>query len=187
MAIRIIGGSHRGRRLQVIDNPGLRPTTDRMRETMFNILGSRVELEGARVLDLFAGSGALGIEALSRGAASVIFLEKSGAAARQIAGNLADLDLAERGRVIRGDLFSRLRSLDRFDLVLADPPYRTDLTGRLLEVVPEHLEPGGYFFLERPHPSVDYRADNLDEVLDRTVGATRLTLYQRSDESGGDR
>lgn len=180
MSIRIIAGEFRGRRLEVADLPGLRPTTDRMRETIFNILSSRVDLEGMRVLDLYAGSGALGIEALSRGAESAIFIEKSGPAVQQIVRNLEVLGLQEKCRVIRGDVFERLSGLDDFDLILADPPYRTDLAGRLLQMIPEHLVDGGHFLLERPHPSIDHPAEILDEVLDRRIGSTRLTLYQRS-------
>ncbi len=186
MSIRIIAGEFRGRRLSVADLPGLRPTTDRMRETMFNILSSRLDLEGMRVLDLYAGSGALGIEALSRGAESVVFVEKSGPAVQQITRNLQDLGLREKCQVSRGDVFALLDRLGSFDLILADPPYRTDVAGRLLAMIPEHLLEEGAFLFERPNPSIDHPSEGLDELLDRRIGSTRLTLYQRSADSEGE-
>ncbi len=157
-----------------------------MRETMFNILSSRLDLEGMRVLDLYAGSGALGIEALSRGAESVVFVEKSGPAVQQITRNLQDLGLREKCQVSRGDVFALLDRLGSFDLILADPPYRTDVAGRLLAMIPEHLLEEGVFLFERPNPSIDHPSEGLDELLDRRIGSTRLTLYQRSADSEGE-
>ncbi|WP_457669886.1 16S rRNA (guanine(966)-N(2))-methyltransferase RsmD [Thiolapillus sp.] len=122
-SIRIIGGAFRGRRLRFPDAPGLRPTADRLRETLFNWLQG--EIEGASCLDLFAGSGALGLEALSRGAETVRFVDQSRAAARQLEKNLRLLGLQERAEITAIDALKLLRrEADRqFDVVFLDPPF----------------------------------------------------------------
>jgi len=121
--VRVIAGSSRGRRLQAPPGTATRPTSDRVREAIFDVLGSLVDLEAMSVADLFAGSGAMGIEALSRGAASTVFVESSSPAVEVIRGNLAVLGMEDRARVLREDV---RRVLDRphdFDLALCDPPY----------------------------------------------------------------
>ncbi|WNK20740.1 16S rRNA (guanine(966)-N(2))-methyltransferase RsmD [Halomonas piscis] len=121
--LRVIGGEFRRRQLPVPDRPGLRPTPDRVRETLFNWLGQR--LDGERVLDAFAGTGALGIEALSRGAAQVTFIEQDSRAATQLERNLATLK-ADGGRVLSTDARAFLEAGNAgepFDLVLLDPPF----------------------------------------------------------------
>lgn len=127
--LRIIGGRWRGRRLVFPADPALRPTPDRVRETLFNWL--REVTPGARCLDLFAGSGALGLEALSREAASVVFVEQSRPAAAAIGGHLETLG-AENGRVYCGDAFTYLRGAPQaYDIVFLDPPFGS---GRLVEL-----------------------------------------------------
>lgn len=132
--VRIVGGRWRGTKLAVPDRPGLRPTSDRVRETLFNWLGQ--DLSGLRCLDLFAGSGALGFEAASRGAARVVLVEQApavAAALRENAKNLAD----DRVEVVRADALQfAAATRDRFDVILLDPPYRQ---GWLERIVP-HLE-----------------------------------------------
>lgn len=122
---RIIAGLAGGRRLKV-PRSGVRPTGDRAREALFNSLGSLSELRGAAVLDLYAGSGALGLEALSRGAASVVFVESSPGVLPVLQANLAHVGVPG-GRVVAGSVHSFVHGppLARFDLVLADPPYAT--------------------------------------------------------------
>jgi len=122
--MRIIGGSHGGRRLVAVDGTRVRPTSDRVREAVFNALFSMGLPDGAHVVDAFAGTGALGIEALSRGAASVTFIDNDGASCAVIERNLADLDLADRATVVRGDAVRGIAmQVHDVDLVLADPPY----------------------------------------------------------------
>ena len=125
--IRIIGGRHRGRKLLFPDAPGLRPTPDRVRETLFNWL--MPHLPGARVLDLFAGSGALGLEALSRGADHVTFVDENPAVIRSLQANLRLLGEAARATVVRTDAqaFLRGRPDAPFDIVFLDPPYAASL------------------------------------------------------------
>lgn len=119
----------------------MRPTADRVREAVFNALGSLGAVEGARVLDLFAGSGALGIEALSRGAAHAVFVERDPAARRAIEANLAATGLVGRARVVASSAEAFLRRTEeRFDLALLDPPYAFDGWTELLEALVPVLE-----------------------------------------------
>jgi len=118
----VVAGECRGRRLVSPPGSGTRPTSDRVRESMFNALGSLGAVHGATVVDLFAGSGALGIEALSRGADSAVFVESDRDACAVIAANLAACGLSGRARVVRADA-TTWRQAGRVDLVLADPPY----------------------------------------------------------------
>jgi 16S rRNA (guanine966-N2)-methyltransferase len=171
-AIRIISGTLKGRRLRTPDWPGLRPTSDRLRETLFNVLGQR--LDGWRVLDAFAGTGAVGIEALSRGAAEVTFVEHDARAAALIAENLAHCGVTERYAIIRVDFAGAAARLmgARFDLVFLDPPYGAAALASALEqaepiasegttVVIEHArrdtppERSGRLHLTRALPSGD--------------------------------
>jgi len=135
---RIIGGEWRGRRLPVPQESGVRPTPDRVRETLFNWLAPVIS--GARCLDLYAGSGALGLEALSRGAGRVVFVDHAPAALRQVAANLATLK-SERGETACMDALRYLeRPATTFDVVFLDPPYGLGL----LQPVAERLFAGGW-------------------------------------------
>ena len=134
LRLRVIGGTHRSRLLQFVDAPGLRPTPDRVRETLFNWLAPIVT--GARCLDAFAGSGALGIEALSRGAAHVDFVEANPAAAEAIAANLAALR-CDNATLLRSDVTARLHTTptQRYDIVFCDPPFHTALLQQTLQAL----------------------------------------------------
>jgi len=146
--LRIIGGQWRGRKLRFADGEGLRPTTDRVRETVFNWLQPLIA--GARCLDLFAGSGALGLEALSRGAAEVLFIERNPRAVRALQENLALLQ-AGNGRVQQGDALAYLRGpATLFDVVFLDPPFRQNLLDPALALLAEGgwLAPGARIYIE---------------------------------------
>ena len=119
--MRVITGSARGRRLRELEGLGTRPTTDRVKESMFNIL--QFDIEGSRVLDLFAGTGQLGIEALSRGAAAAVFVEQRRDAAALVRDNLRLTGLADRARVVNGEALSYLASAgEQFDIIFLDRP-----------------------------------------------------------------
>jgi 16S rRNA (guanine966-N2)-methyltransferase len=149
--LRIIGGEWRGRRIRFPETPGgIRPTPDRVRETLFNWLQNRVA--GARALDLFAGSGALGLEALSRGAREVVFVDSDRAATRAIGEALVVLE-CERGRVLAMDARQYLRGPpEPFDLVFLDPPYASGDLEALCRVLVEGgwLRPDARVYLEQP-------------------------------------
>src|SRR5450631_4475801 len=138
-SVRIIGGGWRGRRVSFADIPGLRPTPDRVRETLFNWL--QQVIAGARCLDLFAGSGALGLEALSRGAKELVFVEQAVAAARALQEQLIRFGGAGKGQVVEMGAARYLRSAPQpFDIVFLDPPFGQDA---LAEYVPL-LNAGGW-------------------------------------------
>jgi 16S rRNA (guanine966-N2)-methyltransferase len=148
--IRIIGGQWRGRKVPVATAPGLRPTPDRVRETLFNWLGQTIP--GWRCLDLFAGSGALGLEALSRGAGEVVFVEKNPATAKQLKAVLSHLG-SEQGRVQVADAARYLAGpVGPFNLVFLDPPFADGgVEPWLLRLVP-HLAPGARVYCESSTP-----------------------------------
>jgi 16S rRNA (guanine(966)-N(2))-methyltransferase RsmD len=177
--MRVIAGRYKGRRLETPTWEGLRPTSDKLRETLFNILASRVV--GARVLDGFAGTGAVGIEALSRGAAHVTFVERDRRAASLVASNLRRCGIAEGYAIMRRSfdapgLFGRS---DRFDLILLDPPYgQGDLAGRLARAA-AWLAPEGVLVLEqaRRHPA-PHAAGDLMRRREVGSGDSALTFYE---------
>ena len=141
--MRVVAGTARGLRLVAPPGSGTRPTSDRVREAMFNSLHSRAALEGAHVLDLYAGTGALGIEALSRGAASAVFVENRRAALTALRANLQTTKLAAHAEVLAIDVGAALDVLARdrrtFDLTLIDPPYSFNRWTALLQRVPAAL------------------------------------------------
>ena len=148
--VRIIGGRYRRRLLDFPDADGLRPTPDRVRETLFNWLGQ--DLPGWRCLDLFAGSGALGFEAASRGAGRVTLVEREREAAAALERNRALLG-AEAVRVVRADALAWLAAnREPYDLVFLDPPFASGLAGQLLPMLVAHLAPGGQVYVEQGAP-----------------------------------
>jgi len=169
--MRIIGGRFRGRTIAAPAR-GARPTTDRTREAIFNLLHARFEIDDARVLDLFAGSGALGLEALSRGAGHATFVDDSGAAITTIRKNAAELGLTDRSTIIRSDAFRYLRASPGgpYDLVFADAPYA--LPG--LETIPD---------LVRDFVTIDallVLEHDRDLVFDHHPGHLTTRLYGRT-------
>ena len=131
--MRVITGSARGMRLREPSNYDIRPTTGKVKEAMFSIV--QFSVPGARVLDLFAGTGQLGIEALSRGAAEAVFVDSSPEALRLVTENLRHTGLEDRARVRRGDSIAYLKSGEKFDLMFLDPPYSTDLLEKAIKFV----------------------------------------------------
>ena len=160
--LRIIGGEWRSRKLRFADVAGLRPTPDRVRETLFNWLQTQVP--GARCLDLFAGSGALGLEALSRGAGEVVMVEKHSAAARVLRENITLLG-AQNAVLLHDDAFRYLqRETVGFDLIFLDPPFRQNLLVPVLEAIVDKglLKTGGMIYLEQEaDTTIDFARFNL--------------------------
>jgi 16S rRNA (guanine966-N2)-methyltransferase len=179
--MRIIAGALGGRTIEAPPGLGTRPTADRLRETLFSMLASRLgSFEGLRVADLFAGSGALGLEALSRGAATATFVENDGQAAATIKRNAAKLGVPDRADIVFGSALSLPRR-EPFDLIFADPPYAAGSGTRALESVLKAgwLGGGGWLTVET---SRGEQVDPGELVLDdaRDVGRARLTLLRRS-------
>ncbi len=181
--MRVIAGRFKGRRLKAPSWDGLRPTSDKLRETLFNVLAPRVE--GARVVDGFAGTGAVGIEALSRGAAHVTFVERDRRAAGLIAANL-QLCGKEQGYTIEcGEVATILRRQlphTSFDLILLDPPYDIDSSAltTTLEAAAGCLAPDGLIVLERATRRSPDVPPSLSHVRDITSGDSTLTLLRRA-------
>jgi 16S rRNA (guanine966-N2)-methyltransferase len=187
--MRVIAGSLGGRRLSAPPGRATRPTSDRVREALFSMLaaGSEQGLDGVTVLDLFAGTGALGIEALSRGAASAVFFENDRAALRALRSNLDSLGLAEPAAEVRaGDALAGLRAAraggETYDLMLVDPPYAQagELGSVLSELLPALLAPGGRVAVES-----DRRAPlelGLPVVRAKRYGDTTITIHHHVTE-----
>lgn len=167
--MRVVAGELRGRRIEAPPGNDTRPTTDKVREAVFNALGSLDLVRDARVADLWAGSGALGVEALSRGAAHCTFVERDRTALRFLKGNLEHLGLGAVSRVVAGDAAAHAKTLD-VDLVLADPPYGFD---GWLDVLRTVAAP--FVVAEAARP-LD-RLDGMDEAGWR---ATRAKRYGRT-------
>ena len=148
--IRIIGGEYRGRRIAVPERRDLRPTPDRVRETLFNWLGQR--LDGRSCLDLFAGSGVLGFEAASRGAGRVVMVENDRAVLTALKKTLAAIG-ARQVELVLGDAFEYLLGDDgRFDVVFLDPPFRQNALPALVGRLPRRLAAGARVYVEAPEP-----------------------------------
>ncbi|WP_296250411.1 16S rRNA (guanine(966)-N(2))-methyltransferase RsmD [uncultured Stenotrophomonas sp.] len=148
--VRIVGGRWRNTRLQVPELPGLRPTSDRVRETLFNWLMPK--LPGARVLDLFAGSGALGLEAVSRGAAFAQLVERDPQLVAALRGVVGRLGAGAQVEVIAGDALQWLGSAPpaRADVVFLDPPFAAGLWEQVIERLPRHLADDAWLYVEAP-------------------------------------
>jgi 16S rRNA (guanine(966)-N(2))-methyltransferase RsmD len=178
--VRIIAGSLKGRRLATPTWEGLRPTSDKLRETLFNVLGARVE--GAHVLDLFAGTGAVGLEALSRGAASVAGVESDRRAVALAGRNVAACGRAADYTIHSGDVLTVLAQLKparAFDIVFLDPPYAYTRTHDVLAAAATHLSPEGVLVLERATRVEPDVPDSLARVRDVRSGDSSLTMLVR--------
>jgi 16S rRNA (guanine966-N2)-methyltransferase len=183
-SVRIVAGARRGRRLRVPPGPAVRPTTEMVREAVFDSLGP---ITGLTVLDLFAGTGAMGLEALSRGAERCVFVECDRKVVEILRQNIHDLDYEAQSRVVVADYQAALRDLsrsrERFDLLFIDPPYRmlTEAEVTIEPFVASVLQEGGVVVLESErgsHPTL-----GAVPVFDRVYGDTRVTMVttRRSD------
>lgn len=184
--VRLIAGRWRGTRLAVPDAPGLRPTSDRVRETLFNWL--MPALPGARVLDLFAGSGALGLEAVSRGAAHATLIERDARLAQALRDTVARLPGGDAVRVLPADALAWLRQpaepAPPYDIAFVDPPFAAGLWPEVLQRLPARLAPQAWLYLESPvdlapAPDADWRLHR--ESRTREV---RYALYRRAASAG---
>ena len=181
--MRVITGTARGRRLKELEGMDTRPTTDRVKEGLFNII--QFDIEGRRVLDLFAGTGQLGIETLSRGARSAVFVESRRDAVATVKENLKITDLTDRARVVNGDAISYLASCrEKFDLIFIDPPYGAKLWESALNTIYQFdiLSNHGIIICESPVEE-ELPAMQPPYFLRRTYryGKIKLTTYCREE------
>lgn len=176
--VRIIGGEWRGTRLPVADRDGLRPTADRVRETLFNWL--QPMLPGARVLDLFAGTGALGLEALSRGAREAVLVERDPQLAEGLRQLATRLPGGERAQVVCADALAWLRTAPGgFDLAFVDPPFAGDLWAPALAALDGHLLENAWLYVESPAASTAMPAPVWRPHRDGRTRDVRYALYRR--------
>jgi len=179
--LRVITGKARGVVLKTPDGMKTRPTTDRVKEAMFSII--QFDIPGANVLDLFGGTGQLGIEALSRGAKSAVFVDAAEDACRLIRENLRRTKLDETAAVIRSDYLAYLRGCrDKFDIVLLDPPYAEVFLENALKKISEIdiLKSGGIIVAERPAgKELPWDFEGFTRSKDYKYGSTLLTLYRK--------
>lgn len=182
--MRVITGEARGRKLKTLAGDDVvRPTTDKVKEALFSIV--HFELENALVLDAFAGCGQLGIEALSRGANRVYFIDKNRTAAETVKENLQSTNLADRAVVLQADAFSFVQSTqEKFDIVLLDPPYNKGLVAKMLPLLSSCCKPGALvvcetaFMEELPETAGDF---SLLRVY--KYSKTKLTTYRKHEEN----
>ncbi len=181
--MRVISGKAKGRTLKSVPGKGTRPITDRVKEALFNILGA--EVEGARILDLFGGTGAVGIEALSRGAAHVTFVERAGKAYRVIRENLRLTGLEEGARTVRGDAFAFLRGTPQapYDIVYVAPPQYKGMWKKALELLderPQWVADHGLIIVQiDPREREDMELKHFRLEQERSYGDTVLQFWRK--------
>lgn len=178
--MRVIAGEAKGRRLKRVPGSSTRPVGERVKEALFGILRERVE--GALVLDLYAGTGSVGIEALSRGARGAVFVERGRQAVATIKDNLAHTRLSDRARVVRSDVFAFLKKedLEPFDLIYVAPPQYQGLWAKTLRAVDEAslLAPGGLVVAQmHPKEYEELELETLELTDQRKYGSTMLCFY----------
>lgn len=188
--MRIISGSARGKKLAEFSGSSIRPTADRVREALFSMLFSRCgDFTDSKVLDLFAGSGALALEALSRGAASAVLVEAAPSSLKVIRANIGACRMTDRATLVPGTLPGILKTVTGrgpFDLIFIDPPYGKGLVPPVLAEI-EHLgllSPGGSIVVEtEAREALPAASGTLNQTERRTYGSTAITFYERIDPS----
>jgi 16S rRNA (guanine966-N2)-methyltransferase len=186
--MRIVGGSFRGRRLSAPSSQRVRPTTDRTRESLFNILANRFDFEGKRVMDLFAGTGALGLEAMSRGAAFCLFVDESAEGHSLVRRNVESLNLQDATKLQRRDA-TRLGErgpLSPYDLVFLDPPYGRGLGTRAMTALldGDWLAADALIILEESTEGFPDRVPGYDLAEKRAFGDTVIGFFRIEEPSG---
>jgi 16S rRNA (guanine966-N2)-methyltransferase len=179
--MRIIAGTYRGRTLVTVPDLSVRPTTDRVKQTIFDILFNRVDWTGLEVLDLFSGSGSLGLEAISRGAASATFIEKSPKSLAAIQKNIDMLKCGDQCTVYQADVFWYLKNAHHpYGLVFADPPYKLETIGTIPNAIYDSgvLRNGTYVFMEYSRESSIDLDETKYDILRKPFGQTNVLIMQ---------
>ena len=177
--MRVISGRLRGKRLEMLKEDAVRPTTDKVKESIFNVI--QFDVMGASFLDLFAGSGQIGIEALSRGTQKVTFVDESKRAIDVVRRNLASTKLLERAEVVQNEAISFLRQTrERFDIAFLDPPYKTGILQKALDLVADVMSERGIIICE--HSAEEILPTNIKKFSvskSYKYGKIMLTVYRR--------
>ena len=181
MFMRIITGTARGKKLKTLDGERVRPTPDRVKEALFNII--QFDLQERRILDLFAGSGQLGLEALSRGAREAVFVDSSRESVNAVEENIAATGFGNKARVVNQSFDSYLsRESERFDIALLDPPYRAGLLQQALPLTAAVMNSGGTIVCEHPSDEeLPLSAGDFEKVRSYRYGKILLTVYRHKD------
>ncbi|RPI06282.1 MAG: 16S rRNA (guanine(966)-N(2))-methyltransferase RsmD [Ignavibacteriae bacterium] len=179
--MRIIAGEFRGRSIESVRDLSVRPTTDRAKQTIFDILTNRIEFDGLEVLDLFAGSGSLGLESISRGVKNVTFIDKARKSLDVLEKNVAALGCEPQCSVYQADVFWYLKNIHRpYDLVFTDPPYKLENIGLLPNAIYDSgvLHNGTYVVMEHSRESVIDLDERKYEILRKPFGQTTVLIMQ---------
>jgi len=185
--VRIITGKYRGRVLSTVPDRSVRPATDRVRSTIFNVLQNRLRMADARVLDAFAGSGSLGFEALSRGASHVTFVDNQPKVLRVIESNARMLGCEDSCDVIESDALAFIANARRkFDLIFADPPYLYGETSGIPRSVFERelLARGGFLIIEHSRKARFEPSGLYESVVEKEFGGTRVSFFSYPSQGG---
>jgi 16S rRNA (guanine(966)-N(2))-methyltransferase RsmD len=178
--VRVITGSQRGRRLFTLEGNDVRPTTDKVKESIFNII--QFDVPGAKVIDLFAGSGQLGIEALSRGADSCVFVDASSKSISVVEENLKITSFREKSKTVRSDALGYLdRVIEKYDIALLDPPYKAGLMEDAIERIAPHINENGVIVCETG--SEEFLPENIEGFTSKRYkyGKIALTVYRKGE------
>ena len=178
--VRVITGSQRGRRLFTLEGNDVRPTTDKVKESIFNII--QFDVPGAKVIDLFAGSGQLGIEALSRGADSCVFVDASSKSISVVEENLKITNFREKAKTVRSDALGYLdRVIEKYDIALLDPPYKAGLMEDAIERIAPHINENGVIVCETG--SEEFLPENIEGFTSKRYkyGKIALTVYRKGE------
>lgn len=185
--MRVITGTARGRRLKTLEGTDVRPTTDRVKEAIFSVI--QFDIEGRTMLDLFAGSGQMGIEALSRNARNVVFVDSSAKSIEVVRDNLQSCKLTNRASVVQSDALSYLRpraGRAEFDYAFLDPPYRKNLLQGVLPSVASVMKPRGVIICESPlEEELPQRAGAFSIDREYRYGKIKVTFYRISHQHNG--
>ena len=179
--MRIIAGKFRGRQLRTVRDLSVRPTTDRAKQTIFDILSTRIDFEGIRVLDLFAGSGSLGLEALSRGAGSAVFVDSSRDVHELLSSNIRNFGCESQCTLYLSEVFRFLKTTNaKFDLVFADPPYKLERIGVLPRAIYEAgvSKDGTYVVMEHSRESPIDLPESMYEIIRKPFGQTTVLILK---------
>lgn len=178
MRMRIISGKFKGRLIKVPDSKLIRPTTDRVRETLFNLLNNKIDFKGIKVLDIYAGSGSLGLECMSRGATEIHFVEKNFIIYKNLLGNINSLDAGTSCRIFKIEAlrFTKISDHDKYDLILADPPFfKNDIYKVVYNLINNnYLIDTGIIIIERSIQTKEMDIPNLGVEPFKIIGDTCL-------------